>query len=97
MIARLTNMRFPPDKLEEILRNAGGPDGVVSFVQRSPGSKGLLMLVDRAAGKSVMVTIWENEAALRDSDSARQELTATFAPLGLALTSAEVYEVVVNT
>jgi hypothetical protein len=29
------------------------------------------MLADRAAGKSVMVTIWENEAAMRASDSAR--------------------------
>jgi hypothetical protein len=28
MIARLTNITFPPDNLEEIHRNAGGPDGM---------------------------------------------------------------------
>jgi hypothetical protein len=60
MYARVTTIQISPYRVEEavgVLR-----EQVVPVIQRQNGFKGYLMFVDRSTGKSVNITLWEDEA-----------------------------------
>lgn len=38
------------------------------------GGKGAILLVDRGSGKAVAITLWEDEAAMRESEERANEL-----------------------
>jgi hypothetical protein len=60
MYARVTTIQISPYRLEEaigILREQVAP-----AMQQQDGFKGYLMFVDRSTGKSINVTLWEEEA-----------------------------------
>lgn len=84
MLARVTTISVPPEELTEellafrrrILERAG----------EEPGFRGALDLVDRASGRSVAITLWDSEEALRASERAAR-------PPGAAGPTVEVYEV----
>ena len=59
MYARVTTIQISPYRLEEaigILR-----DQVAPAMQQQNGFKGYLMFVDRGTGKSINITLWEEE------------------------------------
>jgi hypothetical protein len=60
MYARVTTIQISPYRLEEaigVLREQVAPT-----IQQQNGFKGYLMFVDRSTGKSINVTLWDEEA-----------------------------------
>ena len=60
MYARVTTIQISPYRLDEaigVLKKQ-----VVPTIQQQNGFKGYLMFVDRSTGKSVNVTLWDEEA-----------------------------------
>src|SRR5262249_61093096 len=86
-------------------RGRGSPDGLARWivrareqvkpsVQQDPGLKAAYWLVDRAGGQGLIVTIWESEAAMRESEQSRaRRQAATSATTGATVTTRR-YEVV---
>lgn len=60
MYARLTTIQISPYRLDEAIGVL--KEQVVPIVQQQNGFKGYLMFVDRSTGKSINVTLWEEEA-----------------------------------
>lgn len=60
MYARVTTIQISPYRLDEAIGVL--KDQVVPSIQQQDGFKGYLMFVDRSTGKSVNVTLWEEEA-----------------------------------
>jgi hypothetical protein len=59
MYARVTTIQISPYRVEEavgVLR-----EQVVPAIQQQNGFKGYMMFVDRSTGKSVNITLWEDE------------------------------------
>ena len=59
MFARVTTIQISPYRVEEavgVLR-----EQVVPAIQQQNGFKGYLMFVDRSTGKSINITLWEDE------------------------------------
>jgi quinol monooxygenase YgiN len=59
MYARVTTFQISPYRLDEAIGVM--KDQVVPTIQRQNGFKGYLMFVDRSTGKSVNITLWEQE------------------------------------
>ena len=60
MYARVTTLQISPYRLEEaigVLREQVAP-----AIQQQKGFKGYWMMVDRGTGKSINITLWEEEA-----------------------------------
>jgi hypothetical protein len=60
MYARVTTIQISPYRLDEaigVLR-----EQVVPSIQQQNGFKGYLMFVDRSTGKSMNITLWDEEA-----------------------------------
>ena len=68
MYARVNTFQGPPESIEQALKNVR--ENVVPSVRKIPGNAGLISLVDRATGKSIGITLWESEEALRQSEQA---------------------------
>lgn len=71
MHARVSRFEIPADKLEEDLRRTSE---TVERVSQMPGNKGVLYLADRQTGKTLAVTFWESESAMRQSEEAANRL-----------------------
>ena len=70
MFARVSTFQSPVDKLaesEEVLKNE-----IVPGVQEFDGERGVISLVDRQSGKSLAITLWETEEAMRASEEAAE-------------------------
>src|SRR5215208_844901 len=59
MYARITTTHFSPYRIEEAISIVRGQ--TVPAAQQQTGFKGYLMLVDRRTGKSLTITLWEEE------------------------------------
>jgi quinol monooxygenase YgiN len=59
MYARVTTIQFSPYRLDEAIGVM--KEQVVPTIQQQSGFKGYLMFVDRSTGKSVNITLWEQE------------------------------------
>lgn len=68
MFARVNTFRGSPENVEQGLQVAR--ETVIPAVRSIPGNVGVINLVDRATGKSIGITLWESDAALRDSEQA---------------------------
>jgi heme-degrading monooxygenase HmoA len=65
-------------------------------IQEEPGYKGAVSLIDRSTGKSLSITLWDSEEALRTSrQSANQIRSAAAAMSPAEILSVEEYEVAV--
>jgi len=94
MHARVSRYEVPIDKLEE---DVAGLDDTVAKVAAMPGSLGLYYLVDREAGKTMSVTLWESEQAMRDSETAADHLRdETSSAVSAKVLAVERYEVVTH-
>jgi hypothetical protein len=60
------------------------------------GYQGILFLGDRWSGKSIAVTLWESEAAMRESEEAANKLRAETSEGGEEILSVERFEVLVD-
>ena len=76
MFARIGTWNGSPEELERWIARAR--EQVKPSVQQDPGLAAAYWLVDRDGGKALIVTIWQNEEAMRASEEARlRRQTAT--------------------
>ncbi|HEV8686739.1 MAG TPA: antibiotic biosynthesis monooxygenase [Gaiellaceae bacterium] len=91
----MSTIEAPPERLEE------GLDRVVNIVipmlREVPGFDGVLSLVDRTSGRSLTITLWDSEEALRTSEERADQLRSQAAEELGAMQPPQVdrYEVVV--
>lgn len=94
MFARVSTFQETEDSLAESLRRT--PDALQKASAMS-GFKGVYSLVDRSSGKSMTITLWETEEAMRESEEAANQLRADeAAATGANIVSVERYEVVTS-
>jgi heme-degrading monooxygenase HmoA len=92
MFARIGTWQGSPEELERWIVRAR--EQVKPSIQKDPGLAAVYWLVDRQAGKGLIVTLWENEDAMRASEAARMlRQTATSASTGAQVTT-DRYEVI---
>ncbi|WP_035850379.1 hypothetical protein [Kitasatospora azatica] len=66
MYARLSTYQGEPIEAEIDL--AAGSELPIKQVRELPGFRGVYFLADRASGKTLTLTLWEDEAAMRASE-----------------------------
>lgn len=71
MHARVSRYVVPQDRIDEDVRGAADTQREVSAM---PGSRGLFYLVDRQSGKTMAITLWDDERAMMDSEASAGEL-----------------------
>ncbi len=95
MFARVSTTQGPPGKLEQEIQVV--QDKVIPAAKQMQGFKGLLGLADRGSGKSVFITLWESEDAMRKSEEAANKLRAdTSQAIDAEIVSVERFEVVAD-
>ena len=72
MYARISMLDGPPDHIDQGLRYIR--ENVLPQIQQQDGFKGIAALSDRRTGKTLGVTFWESEEALRASEEAAHKL-----------------------
>lgn len=60
MYARVTTIQISPYRMDEAIGIM--KEQVAPTIQQQNGFKGYLMFVDRSTGKSINITLWEDEA-----------------------------------
>jgi heme-degrading monooxygenase HmoA len=92
MQARVNTFQGSPDGVEKALKNVR--EQVLPNLRQVPGWAGLVSLVDRSTGKTLGITLWESEDALRQSEQAANSIRQQSADAGGAqIVSVERYEV----
>ena len=94
MFARITTWTFEPtlDEVEAFIRR--GRNEVMPAARQLAGSQGFLWLVDRDHGRGLTLTLWATaEAEQASANAASQFRAGTSESTGVAMTSAERYEV----
>ncbi len=92
MYARISVLEGPPDRIDEGLRYVR--ENVLPQIQQQDGFKGMVALADRQTGKTLGVTFWESEEALRASEEAADKLRGDSAEaMGDEIAGVERYEV----
>jgi heme-degrading monooxygenase HmoA len=74
MFARVSEITGPIDQLDRGI--AGFRDQVVPAVRGMNGFVRAYLLVDRASGKTLAISVWETEEAMRASEEAAGRLRA---------------------
>lgn len=74
MHARVSTFQGPtdPQQVEEGLRHAR--ETILPQARQMDGFKGVIGLLDRQSGKSLTVTLWESEQAMRTSEEEANRL-----------------------
>lgn len=92
MFARVSTFQGSPQQLDESTRQA--IEQILPAVRQLGGFQGVLSLIDRATGKSVTITLWQDEDAMRASEEAANQLRTSGAEAaGESVVSVERYEV----
>jgi quinol monooxygenase YgiN len=65
MYARVTHASFPADRLDESKQVIADQ---MKEIRASEGNRGYLLLTDPSTGTSMLVSLWEDEAAMRASE-----------------------------
>ena len=68
MHARVTTLTMDPSTIDEVTARLESEE-VPSFEQLD-GYKGMTVVADRQSGKTIALTFWESEDAMRDSEEA---------------------------
>ena len=96
MFARVSTYTGTSDQLDEAIRQV--QESVVPRAEQLDGYKGAYFLVDRQHGKSLTVTLWDSEEAMRASEEEANSLRSEVAAaLGTQMVGVERYEVAVST
>ena len=72
MYARVSTLEGPPELMDESLRLAR--EVVLPQGRLMEGFKGMIALGDRQSGKTLGITFWESEEAMRASEEAANQL-----------------------
>ena len=92
MHARMTTLEGSTDRMDEGVREVR--EHVLPQLQQQEGYKGFLALGDRQSGKTLGITFWESEEALRASEEAANQLREESAEAsGEQVAGVERYEV----
>jgi heme-degrading monooxygenase HmoA len=95
MHARVSTLEGPPEQVNELGRIAS--EWVAPSLTQMDGFRGILALADRQSGKVQLVTLWESEEALRQSEEAAEQLRGdTARAAGGEIAGVERYEVVLS-
>ncbi len=95
MFARVVTSQTKPEKVEEMIR--GFREIVLPEKNKQKGLKQAYMLVNRQTGKSIAISLWENEQAVKEYEAVaggmasqmNQAMSTTMPP------TVEIYEVAV--
>ena len=95
MFARVSNYQGPPNQVDEGIRKVR--EEILPRAAELDGFKGAYFLVDRQSGRSVSITLWESEEAMRDSEEAANQLRSESAEASEGeVVSVESYEVAIS-
>lgn len=95
MFARVTTQQGSPDGLDASLKVV--QEQIVPAAREMSGFERILILADRASGKSLGITLWESEEAMRASEETATTLRAAVAGAGGAdVVSVEHLEVLLD-
>jgi heme-degrading monooxygenase HmoA len=72
MWARVSTFKGPTDNIDEDIRDSR--EAVKQLLDNASGSRGVYYLIDREHGRSMAVTLWESEEALRASEEAAAQV-----------------------
>src|SRR5215216_1107863 len=90
--ARVSTLEGPPELMDEGLREAR--EVVLPRGRQMEGFKGMIALGDHQSGKTLGITFWESEEAMRASEAAANQLREESAEAGGdTISSVERYEV----
>jgi heme-degrading monooxygenase HmoA len=78
--ARVSVFAGSPDLIDEMLRQA--QEVVLPQAKQDEGFKGLIALGDRQSGKTLGITFWESEEAMRASEEDANRLRSVSAKAG---------------
>jgi heme-degrading monooxygenase HmoA len=78
--ARVSTLEGPPELMDEGLRQAR--EVVLPQGRLMEGFKGIIVLGDRQSGKTLGITFWESEEAMRASEEAAKRLREESAAAG---------------
>ena len=93
MYARASTLEGPPDQIDEGLRYIREQILPKAF-QDDEGFKGALALADRQSGKTLTITFWESEEAMRATEEEANRLRSEIAQAGgETIAAVERYEV----
>ena len=92
MHARVSIFEGPPFKIDDLVSQAR--EQVLPQARQMDGFKGLIALGDRQSGKTLAITFWEDEGAMRASEEAANQLRSESAEAsGEQIVGVERYEV----
>src|SRR3712207_2915702 len=74
MHARVSTLEGPPEQVNELGRITS--EWVAPSLTQMDGFRGMLALADRQSGKVQLVTFWESEEAMRQSEVEADQLRA---------------------
>ncbi|MEX0888210.1 MAG: hypothetical protein WD062_00110 [Chloroflexota bacterium] len=95
MFARVSTFQASPEHLDESTRQA--IEQIVPAAGQLAGFQGVLSLIDRATGKSITITLWQDEETMRASEEAANRLrTQSAEAAGESVVSVERYEVALS-
>jgi heme-degrading monooxygenase HmoA len=93
MHARVSKLEGPPEQVDELGRIAA--EWLAPSLSEMEGFHGILALADRQSGEVQLVTLWESEEALHQSEEDADQLRgATARATGGEVAGVERYEVV---
>ncbi len=92
MFARVSRYEVPREMLA---KDIAGVEATKKRVAAIPGSVGMYYLVDPDSGKTMAITLWESEQAMRESEAAASRVREeTSAAVSSTLIAVERYDVV---
>jgi len=92
MFARIGTWQGSDEELDRWI--ARSREQVKPRIAEDPGLVAAYWLVDRSAGKGMIVTLWESEAAMRASEQARRQRQAAMTTTTGAAVTTDRYEVI---
>jgi len=96
MFARLLRIKTKIERIDEAAKLF--EESVIPLCKNQKGYKGAYFLTDRKTGVSILITLWENEEDMLDTESSHffQEQLVKFMTFFKAPPIREAYEVVVQ-
>ncbi|HEX4992758.1 MAG TPA: antibiotic biosynthesis monooxygenase [Rubrobacteraceae bacterium] len=95
MYARVSKLEGSPEQVDELERVAA--EWIAPSLTQMKGFRGILALASRQSGEVQLVTLWESEEALRQSEEDADQLRdATAQAVDGEITGVERYEVVLR-
>ena len=86
-----TTIEGPPENVEQTLQLAHGQ--LLALYEQQPGWCGTLALVTFDRRRSILLSFWESEAALREGSVGAGRFGDQVAALGVTITSTDRFEI----